>query len=76
MGLRPSIPLGFTTSGPEAAISASGFAAPNPPMGSPPSEDEGGAGALDRFGLTSKRMNMPMTRRKSRKRIFRFVYLR
>lgn len=29
-----------------------------------------------RFGFTIRRMNIPITRRKRRKRIFRFVYLR
>ena len=64
-------PLGCTISGFNVAISGWGSASPIVPIGS---ADGGGGGALVRLGLTRSKINMPMTRRKSRKRIFRLVY--
>ena len=65
------LPLGCTTSGPSAAESGSGLASPSVPIGS---AEGGGGGAFVRLGLTRRRINMPMTRRNSKNRIFLLVY--
>lgn len=70
------ISLGMTTSGGGSAISGCGLATPRLLIGSADSGFEGGPADLERFGFTMRRIIMPMTRRNSRKRILRLVYLR